>query len=89
MKKKGKPDPFAYIPLNHKTLNKRKAVKSHGVFSKVVKAAKKGANKGNKYKVKEVKKMMESMKVWEVFEREDALLYMALYCQAKQEKDEK
>jgi len=63
VKKKGKPDPFAYIPLNHKTLNKRKAVKSHGVFSKVVKAAKKGANKGNKYKVKEVKKMMESMKV--------------------------
>merc|ERR1712034_62506 len=63
VKKKGKPDPFAYIPLNHKTLNKRKAAKSHSVFSKVVKAAKKGANKGSKYKVKEVKKLMEDMKV--------------------------
>ena len=32
-------------------------------FRNVVKAAKRGAAKGNKYKVKEVKKMMEGMKV--------------------------
>merc|ERR1711915_526335 len=63
VKRKGKPDPYAYIPISHKSLNRRKAAKSKSVFSKVVKAAKKGANKGNKYKVKEVKKMMEGMKV--------------------------
>jgi len=63
VKRKGKPDPFAYIPISHKTLNKRKGAKSKGVFANVVKAAKKGANKGSKYKVKEVKKMMDNMKV--------------------------
>jgi len=63
VKRKGKPDPYAYIPINHKSLNKRKGSKSDSVFRNVVKAAKRGAAKGNKYKVKEVKKMMEGMKV--------------------------
>ncbi len=63
VKKKGKPDPYAYIPITHKTLNKRKASKSKSVFANVVKAAKKGASKGSKYKVKEVKKLMEGMKM--------------------------
>jgi ribosomal RNA-processing protein 12 len=63
VKKKNKPDPYAYIPLTHKTLNKRKGSKSKSVFANVVAAAKKGANKGSKYKVKEVKKMMEGMKM--------------------------
>jgi len=62
VKLKGKPDPFAYIPMSHKSLNKRKAIalKKKSVFKSVIKAAKKGAVKGNKYKVKDVKKKMKS-----------------------------
>jgi len=63
VKRKNKPDPYAYIPITHKNLNKRKSAKSASVFANVVKAAKRGASKGNKYKVKEVKKMMEGMKM--------------------------
>jgi len=52
MKRKGKPDPYAYIPLDAKSLNKRKAKKLQGKFKNVVGAAKKGALKGKKLKVK-------------------------------------
>lgn len=54
VKLKGKPDPFAYIPMSHKSLNKRKAValKKNSVFKSVIKGAKKGAMKGSKYKNK-------------------------------------
>jgi len=50
MKKKGKPDPYAYVSLNIANLNKRKHKKVKGTFSNLVKGAKKGANKGSKFK---------------------------------------
>lgn len=43
MKRKGKPDPFAYMPLNRKSLNKRHGGKNKDQFSNLIKAAKKGA----------------------------------------------
>lgn len=43
MKLKGKPDPYAYIPLDRQKLNKRKRAKLAGQFSSVVKATKRGA----------------------------------------------
>jgi len=63
VKRAGKADPYAYIPLSHKALNKRKAVKAKGQFSSVINAAKKGASKGNKARVKDVKHLMKKMKV--------------------------
>jgi len=63
VKRAGKADPYAYIPLSHKALNKRKAAKAKGQFSSVINAAKKGANKGNKARVKDVKHLMKKMKV--------------------------
>jgi len=66
VKRKGKPDPYAYIPISHKNLNKRKggAKAKGGVFANVVKAAKRGAAKGSRqHKTKDIKTMMESMKV--------------------------
>jgi len=63
VKKKGKHDPYAYIPMSHKALNKRKQMKAKGQFSSVLSAAKKGAKKGHKSKVKEVKSLMKKMKV--------------------------
>ena len=67
MKKKGAPDPFAYVPLQKSTLNKRKRAKNAGQFKGLVKAAKTGASigskKANKNKVNDVKKMMKKMKV--------------------------
>ena len=63
VKKVGKHDPYAYIPLNHKNLNKRKAAKNKGQFKNVISAARKGAMKGNKSKVKDVKKLMKNMNI--------------------------
>ena len=63
VKKIGKHDPYAYIPLNHKNLNKRKNAKTKGQFKGVITAARKGAAKGNKTRVKDVKQMMKNMKV--------------------------
>ncbi|XP_005182344.2 RRP12-like protein [Musca domestica] len=51
MKKKGKLDPYAYIPLSRNTLNKRKRAKHAGTFKNIVNAARKGALKGVKSKV--------------------------------------
>ncbi|XP_077992398.1 RRP12-like protein [Glandiceps talaboti] len=48
MKRRGKPDPFAYLPLNFKQLNKRKKIKSAGQWKNIVGAAKKGASIGRK-----------------------------------------
>ncbi|XP_041369339.1 RRP12-like protein [Gigantopelta aegis] len=50
VKKAGKPDPFAYVPLNMQSLNKRKRAKIHGQFGNLVKGAKKGALKGMRNK---------------------------------------
>ena len=63
VKKVGKHDPYAYIPLNHKNLNKRKSAKNKGQFKNVITAAKKGAAKGNKNRVKDVKKLMKHMNI--------------------------
>lgn len=52
MKLKGKPDPFAYIPLSRKLLNRRKKLKNSGKFKNVIKSAIKGANKGSKAKMR-------------------------------------
>lgn len=46
MKKKGKLDPYAYIPLSRNVLNKRKRAKHAGTFNGIVKGARKGASKG-------------------------------------------
>nr|KAG5693711.1 hypothetical protein BaRGS_008353 [Batillaria attramentaria] len=52
IKKKGKPDPYAYVPLDFKQLNKRKQAKLKGQFAGLVKGARKGALKAKKGKVK-------------------------------------
>lgn len=43
VKKKGKPDPFAYVPLQLNMLNKRKQKKMTGQFKGLVRATKRGA----------------------------------------------
>lgn len=64
VKRKGaKHDPYAYIPMTHKALNKRKQSKAAGQFASVISAAKKGSKAGHKSKVKEVKSLMKKMKV--------------------------
>ncbi|KAL0280180.1 UNVERIFIED_CONTAM: hypothetical protein PYX00_001552 [Menopon gallinae] len=55
VKLKGKPDPYAYIPLSRKLLNKRKRQKSSAQFKGVVQAALKGARKGSKAKMRKQK----------------------------------
>merc|ERR1711936_544333 len=62
VKRKGKHDPYAYIPLTHHALNKRKQSKAKGQFSSVLNAAKKGAKKGHKSNVREMKSLMKKMK---------------------------
>ena len=52
VKRKGRPDPYAYIPLNKSDLNKRKRAKNEGQFKSVVAAAKKGAAAGGRKKGK-------------------------------------
>lgn len=46
--KKGKPDPYAYVPLNFASLNKRKRAKMKGQFDSLVKGARKGVLKAVK-----------------------------------------
>ncbi|XP_046410406.1 RRP12-like protein [Neodiprion fabricii] len=48
IKKKGKPDPYAYVPLTRSALNKRKKMKNAGRFKNIISGAKKGANVGRK-----------------------------------------
>ncbi|XP_063291043.1 RRP12-like protein isoform X1 [Pelobates fuscus] len=48
VKQKGKHDPYAYIPLNKATLNRRKKAKIQGQFKGFVKAAQRGAQTGRK-----------------------------------------
>ncbi|KAK0081235.1 hypothetical protein PV325_012542 [Microctonus aethiopoides] len=50
IKKKGKPDPYAYVPLTRAALNKRKKMKSAGRFKNIISGAKKGAKIGSKGK---------------------------------------
>ncbi|KAI8486218.1 pre-rRNA processing protein [Branchiostoma belcheri] len=48
IKKKGQPDPYAYVQLNPQYLNKRKRQKRQGQFKGMVRAAQRGAEKGGK-----------------------------------------
>jgi ribosomal RNA-processing protein 12 len=43
MKKPGRPDPYAYLPLNPRMLNKRRRLHAYKQFENVITAAKKGA----------------------------------------------
>ncbi|GAU93128.1 hypothetical protein RvY_05114 [Ramazzottius varieornatus] len=47
VKLKGRPDPYAYIPLDPKYTNKRKRAKLTGQFKGIVKGARKGSSKGS------------------------------------------
>ncbi|XP_068977336.1 RRP12-like protein isoform X2 [Bombus flavifrons] len=48
VKRKGKPDPYAYVPLSRAALNKRKKKKNASKFQNIIKGAKKGAKIGMK-----------------------------------------
>ncbi|KAG9341087.1 hypothetical protein JZ751_019841 [Albula glossodonta] len=48
IKKQGKCDPYAYIPLKKDQLNRRKQAKLHGQFKGLVRGAQKGARLGRK-----------------------------------------
>lgn len=48
VKKKGKVDPYAYLPLQRNALNKRKKLKHAGQFKNIIGAAKTGSKKGMK-----------------------------------------
>ncbi|XP_067909346.1 RRP12-like protein [Heterodontus francisci] len=48
VKRRGKLDPFAYVPLNKSQLNRRKKAKICGQFKGLVKAAQRGAKAGHK-----------------------------------------
>ncbi|EFN82732.1 RRP12-like protein [Harpegnathos saltator] len=52
IKKKGKPDPYAYLPLTRAVLNRRKKKKNAGKFQSIVSGARKGARIGMKNKRK-------------------------------------
>ncbi|KMQ96335.1 rrp12-like protein [Lasius niger] len=52
IKRKGKPDPYAYLPLTRSALNKRKKKKNAGKFQSIVSGARKGARIGMKNKRK-------------------------------------
>ncbi|PNI82160.1 RRP12 isoform 9 [Pan troglodytes] len=53
VKKKGRLDPYAYIPLNRSKLNRRKKMKLQGQFKGLVKAARRGSQVGHKNRRKD------------------------------------
>ncbi|TFK06978.1 neurobeachin [Platysternon megacephalum] len=53
VKKKGRLDPYAYIPLNRAKLNRRKKAKMQGQFKGLMKGAQQGAQTGRKHRPKE------------------------------------
>lgn len=55
VKKQGKLDPYAYIPLKKDQLNRRKRAKLHGQFKGMVRGAQKGAQSGRKIQKKKRK----------------------------------
>ncbi|XP_033313298.1 RRP12-like protein [Bombus bifarius] len=48
VKRKGKPDPYAYVPLSRAALNKRKKKKNASIFQNIIKGAKRDAKIGMK-----------------------------------------
>lgn len=59
VKRKGKPDPYAYVPLEKSSLNRRKKAKFEGQFKGLVKATQKGSKVGKKAKLVEKMKKMK------------------------------
>ncbi|CAG0882964.1 unnamed protein product [Darwinula stevensoni] len=57
VKRKGRPDPFAYVPLDRQLLNKRTKTKHSGHLKSLVKAAKTGSRRGAQLKAKRKGKM--------------------------------
>ncbi|XP_053439817.1 RRP12-like protein [Nycticebus coucang] len=53
VKKKGRLDPYAYIPLTRTKLNRRKKMKLQGQFKGLVKAAQRGSQVGHKFRRKD------------------------------------
>ncbi|XP_062988583.1 RRP12-like protein [Elgaria multicarinata webbii] len=53
IKKKGRLDPYAYIPLNRAKLNRRKTVKLQGQYKGLMKGAQRGAQAGKKHRKKQ------------------------------------
>lgn len=53
VKRKGRLDPYAYVPLNRTKLNRRKKVKLQGQFKGLVKAAQRGSQVGHKLRRKD------------------------------------
>uniref|UniRef100_A0A2K6EW19 Ribosomal RNA processing 12 homolog n=1 Tax=Propithecus coquereli TaxID=379532 RepID=A0A2K6EW19_PROCO len=53
VKRKGRLDPYAYIPLTRTKLNRRKKVKLQGQFKGLVKAARRGSQVGHKLRRKD------------------------------------
>uniref|UniRef100_A0A182NDX0 Uncharacterized protein n=1 Tax=Anopheles dirus TaxID=7168 RepID=A0A182NDX0_9DIPT len=51
MLKKGKHEPYAYVPLSRNSLNRRRRAKNAGQFKSIVKGARKGAAAGSKNKL--------------------------------------
>ncbi|XP_011633501.1 RRP12-like protein isoform X1 [Pogonomyrmex barbatus] len=52
IKRKGRPDPYAYVPLTRSMLNKRKRKKNAGKFQSIVSGTRKGARIGMRNKRK-------------------------------------
>uniref|UniRef100_A0A8I3WSL1 Ribosomal RNA processing 12 homolog n=1 Tax=Callithrix jacchus TaxID=9483 RepID=A0A8I3WSL1_CALJA len=55
VKRKGRPDPYAYIPLNRTKLNHRKKMKLQGQFKGLVKAARRGSQVGHRNRRKDLR----------------------------------
>ncbi|KAM7227720.1 hypothetical protein CapIbe_021417 [Capra ibex] len=53
VKKKGRLDPYAYIPLNRTKLNRRKKMKLQGQFKGLVRAAQRGSHVGHRLRRKD------------------------------------
>ncbi len=62
VKRKGRPDPFAYVPLQRSALNKRKRKKTETQFKTLVSAAKTGAISGDKKQRKAKRTLSKNMK---------------------------
>ena len=63
VKRKGKPDPYAYVPLQKSSLNRRKKAKYEGQFKGLVKAANAGSVKGKKAKKMSVMTQLKNVKI--------------------------
>jgi hypothetical protein len=63
VKRKGRPDPYAYVPLQKSAMNRRKKAKFEGQFAGLVKAAESGSAKGKKAAGRQLASKLKKMKV--------------------------